>query len=72
MFIKFKKNCFFVFVFILHLSLFSNPQTPSIVNGKATVNNLSKNMLEITASNGAIINWQDFSIGIDEITKIIR
>ncbi|MBE0619390.1 MAG: filamentous hemagglutinin N-terminal domain-containing protein, partial [Burkholderiales bacterium] len=47
---------------------FGNPTAPQVVNGAANFNQ-SGNLLTVTNSNGAIINWNSFSIGANETTR---
>ncbi|MDP2822197.1 MAG: GLUG motif-containing protein [Sulfuritalea sp.] len=46
----------------------SNPVNPVVVNGTATFNQAG-NLLTVTNSNGAIINWDKFSIKAGETTR---
>ncbi len=46
----------------------ANPTGPQVVNGAATFNQAGK-LLTVTNSNGAIINWNSFSIGAGEATR---
>src|SRR5471030_2385498 len=46
----------------------SNPTAPQVVNGSASFNQADK-LLTVTNSNGAIINWNTFSIGAGESTR---
>jgi filamentous hemagglutinin family protein len=46
----------------------SNPTAPQVVNGAASFNQAGK-LLTVTNSNGAIINWNTFSIGANETTR---
>ena len=46
----------------------SNPLNPTVVNGAATFNQVG-NVLTVTNSNGAIINWDKFSIKAGETTR---
>ena len=48
-------------------SAWSNPTGPQVVNGSASFNQAG-NLLTVTNSNGAIINWNTFSIGANETT----
>ncbi|MBK6638145.1 MAG: hypothetical protein IPG34_11060 [Rhodocyclaceae bacterium] len=43
------------------------PTDPTVVNGSATFNQAG-NTLTVTNSHGAIINWQQFSIGAGQTT----
>ena len=45
-----------------------NPTAPQVVNGSASFNQAGK-LLTVTNSNGAIINWNSFSIGANETTR---
>ena len=49
----------------------SNPLNPTVVNGAATFNQAG-NVLTVTNSNGAIINWQKFSIQSGETTHFAQ
>jgi len=51
--------------------LFANPTGPTVVNGQVTFQQ-SANLLQITNSPSAIINWQRFSIGANEITRFLQ
>src|ERR1039458_7207614 len=46
----------------------SKPTAPQVVNGSASFNQAGK-LLTVTNSNGAIINWNTFSIGANETTR---
>jgi filamentous hemagglutinin family protein len=47
---------------------FANPNGPTVASGSASFST-SGNTLTVTNSNGAIINWQGFSIGSGETTR---
>src|SRR3989344_1414906 len=49
----------------------ANPTNPTVVHGTATFATAG-NILNITNSQNAIINWGSFSIGINELTKFIQ
>src|SRR5258708_4527928 len=51
--------------------LFANPSGPSVAAGSASFAT-SGNALTITNTPGAIINWQQFSIQKDEVTRFIQ
>ena len=51
--------------------LFANPSGPSVASGSAGFA-VNGNQLTITNTPGAIINWQQFSIAKDEITRFIQ
>ena len=50
----------------------ANPQGPSIVNGQVNFANPNAQTLNITNTPGAIINWQSFSIDLNETTRFIQ
>ncbi|OGA20791.1 MAG: hypothetical protein A3I02_17145, partial [Betaproteobacteria bacterium RIFCSPLOWO2_02_FULL_67_26] len=50
---------------------FANPTGPTVVHGTAAIHQAG-NLLQITNSPSAIINWQSFSIGVNEITRFIQ
>ncbi|MET3131648.1 filamentous hemagglutinin family protein [Oxalobacteraceae bacterium GrIS 1.11] len=49
----------------------ANPVAPQVVNGQVTFNRQG-NVFSITNTPNAIINWQSFSIGADELTRFIQ
>jgi filamentous hemagglutinin family protein len=49
----------------------ANPTNPVVVNGSANFTQ-SGNLLQVTNSPSAIINWGSFSIGAGEITRFIQ
>lgn len=50
---------------------YANPTGAAVVNGQAGFNRQG-NVLSVTNSPGAIINWQSFSIGAAETTRFIQ
>ncbi|MGH8710813.1 MAG: filamentous hemagglutinin N-terminal domain-containing protein, partial [Burkholderiales bacterium] len=50
---------------------YANPVGPTVVNGQATFATQG-NLLSVTNTPGAIINWQQFSIGSNETTRFIQ
>ncbi|HUO44617.1 MAG TPA: filamentous hemagglutinin N-terminal domain-containing protein, partial [Burkholderiales bacterium] len=49
----------------------ANPTDPMVVNGQVSFNG-NGNLLQITNSPGAIINWRSFSIASNEVTRFIQ
>jgi len=49
----------------------ANPQDPNVVQGQATFNQLG-NLTQITASNGAIINYSAFNIAAGQTVQFIQ
>src|SRR6267143_6294666 len=49
----------------------ANPVGPAVVNGNVTFATQG-NLLSVTNTPGAIINWQQFSIGSNEATRFIQ
>ena len=49
----------------------ANPTDPTVVSGSALMNRQG-NVLSVTNSPGAIINWRAFSIGGNEVTRFIQ
>lgn len=49
----------------------ANPTAPTVVNGTASFATAG-NILNITNSHNAIINWGSFSIGVNELTRFIQ
>ncbi|MEI6306136.1 MAG: filamentous hemagglutinin N-terminal domain-containing protein, partial [Deltaproteobacteria bacterium] len=61
-----------LFFFVLNTATaFALPTDPKVINGQATFAT-SGNTLNITNSPNAIINWNSFSIGSNELTKFIQ
>ena len=58
------------FIFHSHPVL-ANPTGAQVVNGAVNMD-AAGNSLRITASDRAIINWKNFSIGAGEITQFIQ
>jgi len=50
---------------------FANPTGPRVVSGNATIVQ-NGNLLQITNTPNAILNWQSFSIGANEITRFVQ
>ena len=53
-------------------SVQANPTGPTIVHGSAHFGHPGAGTLNVTTSPNAIINWQGFSIGADEVTRFIQ
>ena len=51
---------------------YANPQGADVVHGQVSITSPSANVLNITNSPGAIINWQAFGINPNEITQFIQ
>lgn len=49
----------------------ANPTAPTVVHGSATFSNTG-NILNVTNSQNAIINWGSFAIGVNELTRFIQ
>ena len=70
---KFIRNLSILIIFY-HLTRapsFANPASPQVVQGSAAFNG-KNGVLTITNSNGAIIDWNSFSIASGEITRFIQ
>ncbi|MCB1077248.1 MAG: filamentous hemagglutinin N-terminal domain-containing protein, partial [Verrucomicrobiae bacterium] len=58
---------------LLPVPAWSNPSGASVVHGDILIDDLTPGHLKIQqGSNKAIINWQDFSIGVGETTQFIQ
>lgn len=53
-------------------AVYANPAGASYDPSQVSINNINPNTLEITNSDGAIINWQQFSIQENEITRFVQ
>lgn len=69
---KFKRVLISLILANLCTPAHANPTNPTVVNGTATFANPSPEILEITNSAGTIINWQEFSINLGEITRFLQ
>src|SRR5688572_28922410 len=49
----------------------ANPTGGTVVRGQASIQPMG-NLLQITNSPNAIINWQSFSIGANEVTRFLQ
>src|SRR5262245_44660417 len=49
----------------------ANPTGANVVRGTAAIHQAG-NLLQITNSPNAIINWQSFSIGANEVTRFLQ
>jgi filamentous hemagglutinin family protein len=65
------KKLFFLFFLVLSLPLFCNPQGSTIVHGDVQISATNKE-LQITASDGAILHWDSFSIASDEAIRFLQ
>ena len=66
-------NKFVVFVLLSSVSsVFSNPTDPQIAHGNVSIYKQGNNALHVAASDKSIVNWQNFSIKANEITKFIQ
>lgn len=54
------------------LSAFALPQGATVVNGQVQIAQPSAGAMQINASNGAIINWRQFSIGAGESAQFVQ
>jgi filamentous hemagglutinin family protein len=52
-------------------AVLANPTAPTVVHGTASFSSAG-NILNITNSPNAIINWGSFSIGVNELTRFIQ
>src|SRR5210317_786282 len=56
----------------LFAAAYANPAGATIVNGQVSFSQPDTATLQITNSPGAIVNWQDFNIGAQEITRFVQ
>ena len=57
---------------VLQAPAYALPQGPGIVAGQVAISQPAAGRMNVTASNGAIINWKSFSIGTGEATRFIQ
>ena len=50
----------------------ANPSGANVINGNVSIDDSISGVLNITNSPNAIINWQDFSIAPNEVTRFIQ
>lgn len=48
------------------------PQGASVVNGQVTITQPSSGVMNVRASNGSIINWNQFSIGAGDLVRFVQ
>ncbi len=53
-------------------ALFGNPQDPNVAAGAVTLQKMDANTLHITASDKAVIHWNEFSISPGELTRFLQ
>ncbi|NGX63901.1 MAG: Heme/hemopexin-binding protein, partial [Candidatus Anoxychlamydiales bacterium] len=58
-------------VFVI-LKAFSVPTNPTIVSGTMITDNISANEINFNVSDKAIINWENFSIDVNEIINFVQ
>ena len=66
------KRIIFLSSLILTGFVFANPSSPTVISGDVKIDDVLNKTLQIHASDQSIINWKDFSIDIEEITKFIQ
>ena len=54
------------------VSVWALPQGATVVSGQVAISQPAANALQVNAGNGAIINWQRFSIGSGELTRFVQ
>lgn len=62
----------FVTGLLATVSASANPQGAQVVSGSAVFANPTPQTLEITNSPAAVLNWQSFDIGKNEVTRFIQ
>ena len=63
--------CLIALFFFSSNIAFANPYGPQVINGNVSFKTQGNN-LTITNSPNSIINWQGFSIGVNELTRFIQ
>lgn len=48
------------------------PQGATVVNGQVTITQPSSGVMNVRASNGSIINWNQFSIGAGDLVRFVQ
>jgi len=66
------KSILFVIAVISTGVVLANPTGGSVVHGNVSFNHPNANTLNVTNSPNAIINWQQFGVNRDEITRFIQ
>lgn len=57
---------------VLGLPAWAMPQGATVVHGQVGITQPAPGHLQVTAGNGAIINWQRFSIGPGELARFVQ
>jgi len=58
--------------FAFNSSALALPQGPVVANGQVAISQPIAGTMQVQASNGAIINWNKFSIGAGEVTRFLQ
>ena len=69
---KYKTLAFTISLILSSQMANANPAGGQVVHGSATFSSPSVNVLNVTNSNNAIINWQSFNIGAGQTTNFIQ
>ncbi|MYM25047.1 filamentous hemagglutinin N-terminal domain-containing protein, partial [Duganella sp. FT135W] len=69
--LKLRRKALAVLVAACYSSVYAAPINPTVVAGQATFSQQGKTYT-ITNTPNAIINWQGFSIGADELTRFVQ
>ena len=56
----------------LFAAAYANPTGATVINGQVSFSQVNAATLQITNSAGAIVNWQDFNISAQEITRFVQ
>lgn len=63
---------YFLLFSILVSDVFANPTNGEVISGEALISSINPQTMHVHASDKAIIHWDDFSIGIGEMTKFLQ
>jgi filamentous hemagglutinin family protein len=67
-----KKMVFMLILLCAHGKLLSEPISPQIVNGSATINQISTTTSINQSTNNLVINWESFNVKADETVNFIQ
>ncbi|NGX34620.1 MAG: Heme/hemopexin-binding protein [Candidatus Anoxychlamydiales bacterium] len=71
--IKIKKIfIFFVFIILSITKSYSLPSNPNVISGTLAEQNISSNEINLQVADKTIINWDDFSINLNETVNFLQ
>jgi len=66
------KKIFFLFLLLFEINLFANPENPTKISGDFNFHEMENTLQINSLSDRAIIDWESFSININELTQFMQ